>query len=93
MPYVDPIEAALRALTGVDWTKRKDCFEARVNKTTLVAIEQELSDYKIAVICEPSQAQTGRYIAKVMNSELPFIQYAIKKTGTEVKPNRRKSRS
>jgi len=90
MPYEDPIEAALRALTGVEWTKRKEGFETRVNKTTGNAITLELQDHKIQVVCEPSEAQTGRYIVKVPVSEVPFINRAMKVSGAEIKPHRRK---
>lgn len=90
MAYEDPIEAALRALTDVEWTKRKDRFEARINKTHMVGITQMLDDHRILVEAEVSAARSGRYIATVPATEIPKILKAVEATGAEVKPHRRK---
>ena len=91
MPYEDPIEAALRALTDVEWTKRKDTFETRVNHTHMVGIQEMLGDHNIAVSAEVSAARSGRYIATVQAIEMPNILKAIQSTKAKVKPQRRKS--
>ena len=90
MPYEDPIEAALRALTDVEWTKRRDRFEARINKTHATGIVQMLDDHKIIVETQVSEARSGRYIATVMATEVPRILKAVEATGVEAKPHRRK---
>lgn len=90
MAYEDPIEAALRALTDVEWTKRKEGFEARINKTHRVGITQMLGDHGIAVTAEVSAARSGRYIATVPDTEIPKILKAVAATGAKVKPHRRK---
>ena len=90
MPYEDPIEAALRALTAVTWRKRKDVFETRINHTHLVGIQAVLGDYDIAVQGEVSAARSGRYIATVSATDIPKILKAVKATNAEVKPHRRK---
>lgn len=90
MPYEDPIEAALRALTGVEWTKRKHGFEARINKTHMAGIQADLEDYSIASQGEVSAARSGRYILVVSHDETPKVLRAVEKTGVEVKPHRRK---
>ena len=90
MAYEDPMEAALRALTDVEWRKRKDAFEARINHTHLVGIQEMLAEHKIVMTGEVSAARSGRYIATVSFSEIPFIMKAVKATGAEVKPHRRK---
>ena len=93
MPYEDPIEAALRALTDVEWRKRKDVFEARINKTHMVGIQQMLEDHQIIVTGEISAARSGRYIATVAVTEIPKIQKAVAATNAKVKPHRRKWQS
>ena len=90
MPYEDPIEAALRALTDVTWNKRKDRFEARINHTHLVGIQAVLSDHDIIVHGEVSAARSGRYIATVSVTEIPKILKAVKATNASIKPHRRK---
>jgi len=90
MPYEDPIEAALRALTDVEWTKRKDTFETRTNKTHMLGIEQMLTEHGIAVTGEVSEARSGRYIMTVSALETPNILKAVKATNAKVKPHRRK---
>lgn len=90
MPYEDPIEAALRALTDVEWTKRKDRFEARINKTHMLGIQQLLADYGITAHGEISEARSGRYIATIAASEITKILKAVDATGATVKPHRRK---
>lgn len=90
MPAEDPLEAALRALTGVEWRKRKSGFEARINHTHLVGIQQILGDHHITVTGEVSEARSGRYIASIPLSDEPRIQNAMKATGAEIKPHRRK---
>lgn len=90
MPYEDPIEAALRALTDVEWVKRKETFEARINKTHMLGIKAELSDHGIEVHGEVSEARSGRYIVTVNATDIPKILKAVKITGAEVKPHRRK---
>ncbi len=90
MPYEDPIEAALRALTEVEWTKRQDRFEARINHTHLAGITQMLGDHKIEVKGEVSAQRSGRYIAKVAATEIPKILKAMMVTRAEIKPHRRK---
>ena len=90
MPYEDPIEAALRALTDVEWTKRKDRFETGTNKTHMLGIEQMLTDYGIAVSGEVSEARSGRYIMTVSALETSNILKAVKATNAKVKPHRRK---
>ena len=91
MPYEDPIEAALRALTDVEWRKTKSGYKARINQTHCVGIEQMLTDHQIAVHTEVSPERSGRYIATVPLDETPRIQKAIQVTKTPVKPLRRKS--
>lgn len=93
MPYEDPIEAALRALTDVEWRKRKDVFEARINKTHMKGIALMLEDHQIAVHGEVSEARSGRYIATVAITETPKILKAVDATGAVVKPHRRKWQS
>lgn len=90
MPYEDPIEAALRALTDVEWTKRKDAFEARINKTHMAGIQAELGDHGIVADGDVSAARSGRYIVTVSAEQVPKILKAVEKTGAEVKPHRRK---
>ncbi len=91
MPYEDPIEAALRSLTDVEWTKRKDgTFVTRVNHTHMVGIEQMLSDHRIAVTAEVSPERSGRYLAVVRATETPNILKAVAATKAKVKPHRRK---
>lgn len=90
MPYEDPIEAALRALTDVEWTKRQDRFEARINKTHLQGIQEMLADHKIQSHGEVSAARSGRYIITVSAVEIPFILKAVRDTDAKVKPHRRK---
>lgn len=90
MPYEDPIEAALRALTHIEWRKRKDIFEARTNHTHMVGIQEMLGDHNIAVHAEVSTARSGRYIATVNATEIPNILKAVKATKAPVKPHRRK---
>ncbi len=90
MPYEDPIEAALRALTEVTWRKRKDVFETRINHTHLVGIQAVLSDHDITVHGEVSTARSGRYMATVSATEIPKILKAVKATNARVKPHRRK---
>ncbi len=90
MPYEDPIEAALRSLTDVEWRKRQGRYEARINKTHMVGIAQMLGDHGIAVSGEVSKERSGRYIATVPDEEMPKILKAVKATGAEVKPHRRK---
>lgn len=93
MPYEDPIEAALRSLTGVEWTKRKDRYEARINHTHLEGITLMLADHKIEIHGEVSAQRSGRYIATVAATELPKIMKAVQVTKAEVKPHRRKWQS
>lgn len=91
MPYEDPIEAALRALTDVEWTKRKDgTFVARINRTHLAGIEAVLDDHRIAMTSEVSPERSGRYIATVAQTETPAILKAVAATKAKVKPHRRK---
>ncbi len=90
MPYEDPMEAALRSLTEVEWTKRKDRFEARINHTHLVGIQEMLADHGIVAQGEVSAARSGRYIATVNISEIPKIMKAVAVTKAKVKPHRRK---
>lgn len=93
MPYEDPIEAALRALTGVVWKKRDGRFEARINNTHFEGIQLELADHKIIVTGDVSAARSGRYIAVVDAADTPKILKAMAATGAEVKPHRRKRQS
>lgn len=93
MPYEDPMEAALRALTDVVWKKRDGRFEARINHTHLAGIQEDLSDYHIEVKGEVSATRSGRYIATIDASETPKILKALKTTGAEMKPHRRKWQS
>ena len=90
MPYEDPIEAALRALTDIEWRKRKDVFEARINHTHLVGIQEMLVEHNIAVTAEVSAARSGRYIATIQATELPNILKAVKATKASIKAPRRK---
>lgn len=90
MPYEDPIEAALRSLTDVEWRKRKTVFEARINHTHLVGIQEVLGDHGIEVHGEVSAARSGRYIATVQVTDIPKIQKAVQTTKSVVKPHRRK---
>jgi hypothetical protein len=93
MPYEDPIEAALRALTDIEWRKRRDGFEARINHTHMVGITQMLADHRIEVQAEVSAARSGRYIAVVSATQVPHILKAVQATGAKVKPHRRKWQS
>jgi hypothetical protein len=93
MPYEDPIEAALRALTDIEWRKRRDVFEARINHTHMVGIQQILADHHITVTAEVSAARSGRYIATVNATAIPQILKAVKATNAAVKPHRRKWQS
>ncbi len=93
MPYEDPIEAALRSLTDVEWRKRQGRFEARINSTHLVGIQQMLEDHGITVAGEVSKERSGRYIATVDAADMPKILKAVKATGAQVKPHRRKWQS
>lgn len=90
MPYEDPIEAALRALTDVEWRKRKHGFEARINRTHLVGIQEMLAEHGIEAHGEVSAARSGRYIATVSDSYVPQILKAVAATKAVVKPHRRK---
>ncbi len=90
MAYEDPIEAALRALTGVEWTKKKAGFEARINKTHSLGISQTLEDYGIAFTCGLSEARSGRYIVNVNPVEGPKILKTLETSGLEVKAHRKK---
>ncbi len=93
MPYEDPIEAALRSLTDVEWRKRKDVFEARINHTHMVGIQEMLGDHGITVTAEVSAARSGRYIATVNITETANILKAVQVTKAVVKPHRRKWQS
>ncbi|MDX2095557.1 MAG: hypothetical protein SFW64_06435 [Alphaproteobacteria bacterium] len=90
MPYEDPIEAMLRSLTDVEWKKRDGRFEARINHTHLVGIQEILADYHITVAGEVSALRSGRYIATIDAGQMPAILKAVKLTGAKVKPHRRK---
>lgn len=90
MPYEDPLEAALRSLTDVTWTKRKDRFEARINHTHLEGIQLMLADHNIIAHGEVSAQRSGRYIATVSIDQTPNILKAVKATKAVVKPHRRK---
>jgi hypothetical protein len=90
MPYEDPIEAALRALTDVEWRKRDQVFEARINRTHMEGIRQMLEDHHIAVTGIVSAARSGRYIATVSAEETAKILKAVATTKAKVKPHRRK---
>ena len=90
MPYEDPIEAALRALTDVEWRKRNDVFEARINRTHLVGIQEMLGDHHITMRAEVSAARSGRYTATIDAADKQKILNAVKATKAEVKPQRRK---
>ena len=90
MPYEDPIEAALRSLTDVEWTKRQEVFEARINKTHMDGIRQMLGDHRIDSHGEVSAARSGRYIVTVHFDQTPKILKAVQTTGAKVKPHRRK---
>lgn len=90
MPYEDPIEAALRSLTDVAWTKRQGVFEARINKTHMDGIQQMLADHQIGSRGEVSAARSGRYIVTVTADMVPKILKAVEATGAKVKPHRRK---
>lgn len=90
MPYEDPLEAALRSLTDVTWTKRKDRFEARINHTHLEGIQLMLADHNIIAHGEVSAQRSGRYIATVSIDQTPNILKAVKATNAVVKPHRRK---
>ena len=93
MPYEDPIEAALRALSDVEWTKRRDRYEARINHTHLEGITLMLAEHKIEVHGEVSAQRSGRYIATVAATEVPKILKAMAVTKAEIKPHRRKRNS
>ena len=93
MPYEDPIEAALRSLTDVEWRKRKEGYEARINKTHRVGIELMLGDHNIPVTAEVSPERSGRYIATVPLTEVPKIMKAVTVTKAVVNPSRRKPRA
>lgn len=90
MAYEDPIEAALRALTDVEWRRRDGVFEARTNKTHMLGITQMLGDHHIQATAEVSEARSGRYITTVNMTEIPMILKAVAATGAKVKPHRRK---
>jgi hypothetical protein len=90
MPYEDPIEAALRALTDVEWRKRSNVFEARINHTHLEGIREMLADHNISVAGEVSAARSGRYIATVSADQTANILKAVAVTKAKVKPHRRK---
>jgi len=90
MPYEDPIEAALRSLTDVEWRKMNDVFEARINHTHMVGIQAMLGDHHITVHAQVSAARSGRYIATVAVTQTPLILKAVKATNAVVKPHRRK---
>ena len=90
MPYEDPLEAALRSLTDVEWTKRRDRFEARINATHLEGIQLMLADYHIIVEGEVSAQRSGRYIATISMDQTPKIHKAVAATKAVVKPHRRK---
>lgn len=93
MPYEDPIEAALRSLTNVEWKKRKTGFEARINHTHMVGIQQVLGDHNIRVEGEVSAARSGRYLATISADQTPAILKAVQTTKAVVKPHRRKWQS
>lgn len=93
MPYEDPIEAALRALTEVEWRKRDATFETRINKTHMQGIVDLLNDHQVSSRYHVSEARSGRYIISVNITETPKILKAVKKTGVAVKPHRRKWQS
>jgi len=90
MPYEDPIEAALRSLTDVEWRKREQVFEARINRTHMEGIRQMLEDHHIVVTGEVSAARSGRYIASVSADQTANILKAVAATKAKVKPHRRK---
>ncbi|MFM9889350.1 MAG: hypothetical protein ACKVOE_01710 [Rickettsiales bacterium] len=90
MAYEDPIEAALRSLTDVEWRKRDGVFEARTNKTHMQGITLMLGDHHIAATAVVSEARSGRYITTVPDTEIPMILKAVATTGAKVKPHRRK---
>ena len=90
MPYEDPIEAALRALTGVEWTKRKNVFEARTNHTQMEDLQEILNEHHIPSHGEVSAARSGRYIITVAGTETVNIQKAVTATKAKIKPHRRK---
>lgn len=90
MPYEDPLEAAMRALTGVEWRKRTDTLETRVNNTHMVGITEMLDEHRIPVHAEVSAARSGRYIVSVALTEAPKILKAVETTKAVVKPHRRK---
>ncbi len=90
MPYEDPMEATLRALTDVEWRRRDGRFEARINHTHLVGIQEALAEYQIAVAGEVSAARSGRYIATVSVDDIPKITKAAATSKVKVKPQRRK---
>ena len=90
MPYEDPIEAALRALTDVEWRNVRGAYEARINHTHLVGIQQSLEDYGIIASGEVSPSRSGRYIATVSHDDAPKILKAVQENGLVAKPHRRK---
>lgn len=90
MPYEDPIAAALRCLTSVEWNKRKTGFETRVNHTHMEGIRDELAQHHIAVTAEISAARSGRYTVSVKTEETAKILKAAAASGKSVKPHRRK---
>lgn len=90
MAYEDPLAAALRSLTDVEWRKRRDVFEARINKTHLVGITEMLADHGITCHGQVSEARSGRYMMTVSEDQIPAILKAVKATGATVKPHRRK---
>jgi type III secretory pathway lipoprotein EscJ len=90
MPYEDPMEASLRALTDVEWRKRKDVFEARLNKTDTNDTLAVLEELHIAATAEVSAARSGRYIVTIPNSETQHILNAVAATGAKAVPHRRK---
>ncbi len=93
MPYEDPMEAALRALTDVEWRKRKDVYEARLNKTDAADLQYVLGDHHIPVTVEISENRSGRYIATIPITETVRIMKAVEATGAVAKPHRRKRNS
>ena len=90
MAYEDPIEAALRALTDVEWRKRKNVYEARINHTHCVGIAAMLADHNIPMRSEVSAVRSGRYIATVNATDVPTVLKAVQATKAVVKPHRRK---
>ncbi len=90
MPYEDPLEAALRSLTDVEWRKRRDGLEARINHTHREGITEMLADHNITATSAVSELRSGRYIMLVPYTETAKILKAVKVTGAVAKPHRRK---